>query len=75
MLYIKSFSQNVYLPTLIENNKHYIVDSDGKTSEVVNIPISTYLGEGQFILVDEYNNFKWAYPYKAEDNEYRYKIY
>lgn len=58
----------------IENSKHYIIDAEGKESEIVNIPNSTYLGEGQFVLVDQYNNFKWAYPYRTDYNDY-HKIY
>lgn len=50
----------------IENNKHYIVLPNGTKTEILNIPLSTYIGEGQFVLVDGNFNFKKTYNCKFE---------
>lgn len=60
--------QNLYTIgyCIIEGDKHKAVLPYGKEMDLLNLPDSTYLGEGQFICVDIYGNYKWSYSYKVE---------
>lgn len=58
----------------IENNKHYIVLPNGTKKEILNIPLTTYIGEGQFVLVDRDFNFRKVYNCKFEEFETDYLI-
>lgn len=52
----------------IKNNRHYVVFPNHQAVEILDLPEYFYLAEGQFVLVDEYGSFKYAYNYIWEDN-------
>ncbi len=58
----------------IENDKHYIVLSNGTKTEIMNIPLSTYIGERQFVLVYRDFNYKKNFNSKFEEFEADYLI-
>ena len=51
----------------IENDKHYILLPNKEKHEIRDIPSNIYLGEGQFVLTDDDERFRWAYPYKYDN--------
>lgn len=53
----------------IKNNRHYAVFPNKKVEEITDIPAAVYLAQGQFVLIDEYGCFKYAFPYGIGDNE------
>ncbi|GAE87270.1 hypothetical protein [Acetivibrio straminisolvens] len=53
----------------IENGKHYVVFPGKEKGEIFEIPVTIYLAQNQFVLVDEYNRFQYAFPYWLNDNE------
>ncbi|HOM02825.1 MAG TPA: DUF2325 domain-containing protein [Acetivibrio sp.] len=53
----------------IEDGKHYVVFPGKEKGEILDIPVSIYLAQNQFVLVDEYNRFQYAFPYWLNDNE------
>lgn len=53
----------------IQDGKHYAVFPGKEKCEIFEIPISIYLAQNQFVLVDEYNRFQYAFPYWLNDNE------
>ncbi len=53
----------------IEDNKHYVVFPNKDVKEIEDLPVMIYLAEGQFVLIDEYSRFKYAFPYKIGYNE------
>lgn len=54
---------------MIEGNIHYIVFPNKEKQKIFDIPTSIYIAQNQFILVDEYNCFRYAFPYWVGDNE------
>lgn len=52
----------------IEDNKHYVVFPNGMKAELGNINDRIYFAEGQFIIVDENNDFIKTTLSKYEDN-------
>lgn len=59
---------------IIDNSKHYAVLPNKEVIEIMDIPPAIYLAHGQFILIDEYGCFKYAFPYKISDNELNQSI-
>lgn len=53
----------------IEDSKHYVLFPGKEKYEIFEIPVSIYLAQNQFVLVDEYNRFQYAFPYWLGDNE------
>lgn len=52
----------------IEDNKHYVVFSNGVKAELGNINDKIYFADGQFIVVDENNDFIKTTLSRYEDN-------
>lgn len=52
----------------IEDDKHYVVFANGYKAELGNINDKIYFADGQFIIVDENNNFVKTTLSKYEDN-------
>ncbi|MDF2880033.1 MAG: hypothetical protein K0R54_590 [Clostridiaceae bacterium] len=59
---------------IIENNTHYIVLLNGQKEIMYDIPKNIYIGEYQFVLVNNEYRFKWAYPYLHEQAGAEYLI-
>ncbi|WCK57597.1 DUF2325 domain-containing protein (plasmid) [Aneurinibacillus sp. Ricciae_BoGa-3] len=60
---------------MIENNTHYIVFPNQSRIEIKDLSASTYIGEWQFVKVDEEGHFRWAYVSKFEEHERDYSIH
>jgi len=58
----------------IENNKHYVILPNGRKEEILGIPKSTYIGEGQFVLVDSQFSLTWVYSFGHEPGPFDYSI-
>lgn len=53
----------------IKNDEHYAVFPNKEAAEIIDIPSTVYLAQGQFVLIDEYGCFKYVFPYGIGDNE------
>lgn len=53
------------------NYGHYIIDEAGNANRIFNIPDTSYIGQGQFILVDKEYNFirNFNYHYSKNDTD------
>jgi len=53
------------------NSGHFFVDADGKENRIFNVPDTSYIGQGQFVLVDEDYNFirNFGYHYSNSDED------
>jgi len=51
------------------NCGHFFVDADGKENRIFNVPDTSYIGQGQFVLVDEDYNFIRNFGYHFASND------
>lgn len=58
----------------IESNKHYVIFADGEKKEILNIPVTTYIGNNQFVKVDINGEFKYIFGYRYVQSERDYQI-
>ena len=58
----------------IEQDRHYVIFADGEKIEIQDIPVSTYIGQNQFVKVDISGAFKYIFGYRYVPSERDYQI-